>query len=71
MLIASVLCSQSLFEVGISDIPQRPSRNRRRPDRYGSTSYDSDTPFSGENDTVQNYWPNYPRGTWSTDVMNE
>ena len=46
-------------------IQTRPSRNRRRPDRYGgSTSYDCDTPFAGENDTVQNYWPNYPRGSW-------
>ena len=48
-----------------TDIQRRSSRSRRRPDRYGaSTSYDSDSPFNGEDDMVQNYWPNYPRGSW-------
>ena len=55
-----------------SVINRRSSRSRRQPDRYGSsTSYNSDTPFSGENDVVQNYWPNYPRGTWSPDNVIE
>ena len=58
-------------EIGTPHMLQRPARNRRKPDRYGSTSYDCDAPFSGENDTVQNYWPNYPRGTWSADNTNE
>ena len=49
--------------------PQRSSsRIRRRPNRYGSVDYDADSPFQGESDTVADWWPNYPRGTWSPDV---
>ena len=47
----------------LSPPQRRSSRNRRKPDRFGSVHYD-DSPFHGENDTVENWWPNYPRGTW-------
>ena len=51
--------------------PQRcSSRNRRRPNRYSSVGYDVGSPFSGESDTVANWWPNYPRGTWSPTINN-
>ena len=42
------------------------SRSRRQPQRFGGpVSYDCDSPFDNENDTVENWWPNYPRGSWS------
>ena len=53
---------------GNASSERRSSRSRRRPERYGeATSYDGDVPFDGEADTVENYWPNYPRGTWTPD----
>ena len=63
--------SNSLPPVDTQIVQSRPSRSRRRPDRYGSTSYDSGTPFTGENDTVQNWWPNCPRGTWTPESTSE
>ena len=53
----------------LSEPFRRSTRNRRRPDRLGSVHYD-DSPFNGESDTVQNWWPNYPRGTWSPSMDN-
>ena len=44
---------------------RRSSRIRKQPERFNAVEYDCDTPFNGEGDTVQNWWPNYPRGSWS------
>ena len=63
--------NNSLPSVDSSVVQSRPTRCRRRPDRYGSTSYDPGTPFTGENDTVQNWWPNHPRGTWVPESTSE
>ena len=50
---------------------RRSSRNRRRPERFGSSvEYDAEIPFRGETDTVDNWWPNFPRGSWSPNRGN-
>ena len=49
-------------------VQRRSSRIRNRPDRLNSVNYDSDAPFHGESDTVQNWWPNYPQGSWSPNI---
>ena len=52
-----------------SDVaPRRSSRSRQRPDRLNSVQYDSEVPLQGESDTTENWWPNYPRGTWAPDT---
>ena len=48
--------------------PRRSSRSRQRPDRLNSVQYDSEIPLQGESDTTENWWPNYPRGTWAPDT---
>ena len=54
------------------DPQRRSTRSRRQPSRFGNAvDYNADIPFSGENETVQNYWPNYPRGTWSPNTNND
>ena len=47
--------------------PRRSSRSRQKPDRYNSVEYDSETPLLGESDTTENWWPNFPRGSWTPD----
>ena len=42
---------------------RRPTRNRRPTQRFGTVQYNLDTPFNGEDDIVENWWPNHPRGT--------
>ena len=49
----------------VANLPRRSSRTRQEPDRFNAIGYNSDIPFSVESDTVQNWWPNYPRGSWT------
>ena len=47
--------------------PRRSKRVRNQPDRYNVTGYNPNNSFSSETDVIQNWWPNYPRGSWSSD----
>lgn len=47
-----------------SFIPRRSTRVRHQPNRYNSTGYNPNSSFNAESDMIENWWPNYPRGTW-------
>ena len=44
---------------------RRSSRIRQRPERLNSVDYNSDIPFGVESEVTENWWPNFPRGTWN------
>ena len=43
------------------------TRDTRKPERYGATSYQEDEPFEGEDAMLQSWWPNWRQGEWNAD----
>ena len=52
-------------ETQVPGVSSRPVRNRRRPDRYGSCTYDPSVPILGEDDVIPAWGPNCSKDAWA------